>query len=306
MTEFLSIILLIGMGILASNSSMYFNSLHDIISTAIIFFIVIRLFRFYLNNKIYSQNKKALYFSFIYTLTFLDGLLGVLYFSHYLDDLIWLKTIVEIFINLSVFIAFLFIKYKDIKERKEYSKTYFHYQIVDLVVVFILFVLSILIRPALLLKYSILSITIVSLLIFDLCVKLYIDKKRPYWYHKKVLYTYFDIIIQTKRLDDILKEPLERVVSNDYILSESRYVMQFAFMRAYALNEITKVFYDKCRQHGMSNNDSIKYTALLSALLMTNLMKRQFDFAVMPTFIVNPLQFVIRKFKYKHNYKGNY
>lgn len=306
MTEFLSIILLVVMSILTTHSSIYFNSLHDIISTAITFFIVIRLFRFYLNNKIYSQNKKVLYFSFIYTLTFLDGLLGVFYFSHYFDGLIWLKMIVEIFINLSVFVVFVFVKYKDIKERKDYSRTYFYYQIIDLVIVFILFILSILIRPNLLIKHSIFSIIIISLLIFDLCVRLYIDKKRTYWYHKKVLYTYFDIIIQTKKLDDIFKEPLERVVSNDYILSESSYVMQYAFMRAYTLNEITKVFYDKCRQYGMSNNDSIKYTALLSALLMTNLMKRQFDFAVMPTFIVNPLQFVIRKFKYSRNYKGRY
>lgn len=303
MTEFLSIIILVGTCILAGNSSVYFVSLHDILSTTIIFFIVIRLFRFYLNNKVYHQNKKVLYFSFIYTLTFLDGLLGVLYFSHYLDRLKYLKMSIEIFINLSVFTVFLFVKYKDIKERKEYNSTYLYYQIMDLVVVFTLFVLSILIRPALLLKYSIFSILIISLLIFDLCIKLYIDRKKPYWYHKKVLFTYFDIIIQTNKLDDVLKEPLERNVSDDYILSESKYVMQFAFVRAYALNDITKVFYDKCKQYGMSNNDSIKYTALLSALLMTNLMKRRFDFAVMPTFIVNPVQFLVRKIKYNHIYR---
>lgn len=299
MAELLSIMLLIVLSIASRLASNYYSSLHDLISVSIIFFIVIRIFKYCLGNKSFSQNKKALCFSSLYTLTLFDGFLGVLYFADLLDCLLWLKILVEVFINLSVLTVFLFMKKQDMKEKKEYMPVYVRFQLIDLSLVLTLFVLSIIIRPQLLVQFRFLTILIELLLFADFCVKTYIDKKKIYWYHKKVLYTYFDIIIQTKKLKDILKEPLERDVSSDYILSESRYIMQYSFMRAYSLNEITKAFYDKCRKFYMSNTESIKYTALLSALLMTNLMKRQFDFAIMPTFIVNPLQFLIRKHKLK-------
>lgn len=297
MIELLFIILFISMNIVAYNSNIYSVSLYDSISISVIFFIIIRLFNFYLNNKLYSQNKKALRISLVFMFMLFEGFLGVLYFLHYFDDILWLRTTIEVFINLSIFFVFLFIKDKDIRERKSYGNVYLGYQIVDIIAVFLLFITNILIHH-IPLKYSIVSTLMISLMCLDFFINIYINKKKPYWYHKKVLFTYFDIIIQTNKLDLVLKEPLERVVSNDYILSESRYIMNYSFMRFYALNEIIKVFYDKCRQHGMKNTDSIKYTILLGILLMTNLMKRQFDFVVMPTFIVNPLQFIVRKIRY--------
>lgn len=297
MIELLFIILFISMNIVAYNSNIYSVSLYDSISISVIFFIIIRLFNFYLNNKLYSQNKKALRISLVFIFMLFEGFLGVLYFLHYFDDILWLRTTIEVFINLSIFFVFLFIKDKDIRERKSYGNVYLGYQIVDIIAVFLLFITNILIHH-IPLKYSIVSTLMISLMCLDFFINIYINKKKPYWYHKKVLFTYFDIIIQTNKLDLVLKEPLERVVSNDYILSESRYIMDYSFMRFYALNEIIKVFYDKCRQHGMKNTDSIKYTILLGILLMTNLMKRQFDFVVMPTFIVNPLQFIVRKIRY--------
>lgn len=297
MIELLFIILFISMNIVAYNSNIYSVSLYDSISISVIFFIIIRLFNFYLNNKLYSQNKKALRISLVFMFMLFEGFLGVLYFLHYFDDILWLRTTIEVFINLSIFFVFLFIKDKDIRERKSYGNVYLGYQIVDIIAVFLLFITNILIHH-IPLKYSIVSTLMISLMCLDFFINIYINKKKPYWYHKKVLFTYFDIIIQTNKLDLVLKEPLERVVSNDYILSESRYIMDYSFMRFYALNEIIKVFYDKCRQHGMKNTDSIKYTILLGILLMTNLMKRQFDFVVMPTFIVNPLQFIVRKIRY--------
>lgn len=297
MIELLFIILFISMNIVAYNSNIYSVSLYDSISISVIFFIIIRLFNFYLNNKLYSQNKKALHISLVFMFMLFEGFLGVLYFLHYFDDILWLRTTIEVFINLSIFFVFLFIKDKDIRERKSYGNVYLGYQIVDIIAVFLLFITNILIHH-IPLKYSIVSTLMISLMCLDFFINIYINKKKPYWYHKKVLFTYFDIIIQTNKLDLVLKEPLERVVSNDYILSESRYIMNYSFMRFYALNEIIKVFYDKCRQHGMKNTDSIKYTILLGILLMTNLMKRQFDFVVMPTFIVNPLQFIVRKIRY--------
>lgn len=297
MIELLFIILFISMNIVAYNSNIYSVSLYDSISISVIFFIIIRLFNFYLNNKLYSQNKKALHISLVFMFMLFEGFLGVLYFLHYFDDILWLRTTIEVFINLSIFFVFLFIKDKDIRERKSYGNVYLGYQIVDIIAVFLLFITNILIHH-IPLKYSIVSTLMISLMCLDFFINIYINKKKPYWYHKKVLFTYFDIIIQTNKLDLVLKEPLERVVSNDYILSESRYIMDYSFMRFYALNEIIKVFYDKCRQHSMKNTDSIKYTILLGILLMTNLMKRQFDFVVMPTFIVNPLQFIVRKIRY--------
>lgn len=297
MIEFLFIILFISMNIVAYNSNVYSISLYDSISISVIFFIIIRLFNFYSKNKIYNQNKKALYISLVFMFMLFEGFLGVLYFLHYFDDILWLRTTVEVFINLSVFLVFLFIKDKDIRERKSYGDVYLGYQIVDILVVFLLFIVNVLIHHTPL-KYSIVSILMILLMCLDFFINIYINKKKPYWYHKKVLFAYFDIIIQTNKLDLILKEPLERVVSNDYILSESRYIMEYSFMRFYALNEIIKVFYDKCRQHGMKNTDSIKYTTLLGILLMTNLMKRQFDLVIMPTFIINPLQFIVRKVRY--------
>lgn len=297
MIEFLFIILFISMNIITYNSNIYSVGLYDSISISVIFFIIIRLFDFYLNNKLYSQNKKALSISLVFMFMLFEGFLGVIYFLHYFEDILWIRTTIEVFINLSIFSVFLFIKDKDIRERKSYGNVYLVYQIIDIIAVFLLFVMNILIHH-ILLKYPIVSALMISLMCLDFFIKIYVNKKKPYWYHKKVLFTYFDIIIQTNKLDLILKEPLERVVSNDYILSESKYIMNYSFIRFYALNEIIKVFYDKCRQHGMKNTDSIKYTILLGILLMTNLMKRQFDFVVIPTFFISPVQFLVRKIRY--------
>lgn len=297
MIEFLFIILFISMNIITYNSNIYSVGLYDSISISVIFFIIIRLFDFYLNNKLYSQNKKALSISLVFMFMLFEGFLGVIYFLQYFEDILWIRTTIEVFINLSIFSVFLFIKDKDIRERKSYGNVYLVYQIIDIIAVFLLFVMNILIHH-ILLKYPIVSTLMISLMCLDFFIKIYVNKKKPYWYHKKVLFTYFDIIIQTNKLDLILKEPLERVVSNDYILSESKYIMKYSFIRFYALNEIIKVFYDKCRQHGMKNTDSIKYTILLGILLMTNLMKRQFDFVVIPTFFISPVQFLVRKIRY--------
>lgn len=271
---------------------------YNTIVVATNFTVLMRCFTFYLRNKAFSKKFRFIAFSVMYLIMLCEVSLGLLYFktanySFVRADLIKALT------GLSMLGLFLVMKSFDLKMSNDYGAAYLAHQIVDISLVLGMMVCNVCISGKLIKTYQFIPDIYIVILMLTLIVRRTTVYKLEFWYHKRVLFTKFDILLAKGEIERAF-DPLERKVSDDYVLSECDFVMKKAFVRSSALNSITRTFMKKLQKAGFNRLTTIRYTAMFAASLMTNLMKRDLDFAVMPTFVINPLQFIKRRYIKSH------
>lgn len=262
------------------------------------FVVLMRCFTFYLKNSIFNKKTRYVAFSVMYLIMLCEICVSLLYFKT--ADYTYVKAdLAKVLTGLSLLTLFLAMKSFDLKISKDYGVSYLVHQIIDISLVIGVLACNICIGSAFIEMYPFVINMYVAALMLLLIVRRATVYKLEFWYHKKVLFTKFDILLAKGEIESAF-DPLERKVSDDYILSECDFVMKKAFIRSSALNSITHVFMKKLLKAGFSRLTAVRYTAMFAASLMTNLMKRDLDFAVMPTFVINPLQFIKRRYVKRH------
>lgn len=299
MVELFSLVLISIVSVFFRYSDLYLYTLYDTLITSINFFIIIRVLKYFYKSKMIFQNTRLFIFSLGIVFVSLLAIIGISYFMGYYDNNLSLKLFLRIFIFFYALIGFCLIKYYDFKIAKDYTKKYLFCNSVDVILVVALLIIELLLTPENLKSHLYMTHIIVILLLTTALLKLYTDKKTDYWYHKKILYTKLYILIKTNKIQEQLKAPLKRVVSKDYILNDCKYIMERSFIRSYSLNSISKKFFKMCLDAKIEHEKAIEYTSILCCMLMMNLMKRSFDFVIMPTFILNPAQNIFRSIKFR-------
>lgn len=297
MCEVLAALMILAVGRLKGFEAWEYMT-YNMIVVATNFTVLMRCFTFYLRNKAFSKKFRFIAFSVMYLIMLCEVSLGLLYFktasySFVRADLIKALT------GLSMLGLFLVMKSFDLKMSNDYGAAYLAHQIVDISLVLGMMVCNVCISGKLIKAYQFIPDIYIIVLILILIVRRTTAYKLEFWYHKRVLFTKFDILLAKGEIERAF-DPLERKVSDDYILSECDFVMKKAFVRSSALNSITRTFMKKLQKTGFNRLITIRYTAMFAASLMTNLMKRDLDFAVMPTFVINPLQFIKRRYTKSH------
>lgn len=298
MVELFSILLILIVNIFFRYSDFYLYVLHDTLITSINFLIVIRTLRYFYKNKMIFQKLRILIFSLLLTYISILSIFGISYFLGYFDNNIIVKYIIKYIVFTSVLTSFSTVKFYDFKVSKDYTFTYLFCNIIDTILVSYLIIIGTIISSESLTRYFYQVYLIIGIILVSSILKYYIEKKSDYWYHKKILYTKFYIIIKTKQIDKYLCSPLKRKVSEDYILKDCKYIMERSFIRSYSLNSISRKFYEMCLKYKLSHEKAIEYTSILCCMLMMNLMKRDLDFVIVPTFVINPIQLLYRNIKF--------
>lgn len=299
MVELFSLLLISIVSIFFRYSDFYVYTLYDTLVTSINFFIIIRVLKYFYKNKMIFQNIRLFIFSLAIVFVSLLAIVGISSFMGYYDNNLNLKLFLRIFIFLYALISFCLIKYCDFKIAKDYTKKYLFCNSMDVILVISLLIIEFLLTPEKLKDRMYIAQIIILLILTTTLLKLYTDKKTDYWYHKKILYTKLYILIKTNKIQEQLKAPLKRVVSKDYILNDCKYIMEKSFIRSYSLNSISKKFFKMCLDAKIDHEKAIEYTSILCCMLMMNLMKRSFDFVIIPTFILNPTQNIFRSIKFR-------
>lgn len=278
--------------------NMWSTVMYDTIVSITNFCILMRVFTFCLKNKKIDKSKRTRIFVVMYTMFLVEIILGLLYFkssSSFVVDTLLIKTLT----GASMIGTFALIKISDLKMVKDYGYVYLICELIDIATIFIIITINLMISPEYIHSHNEVVLNYMLLLIVSLITRRIIVYKLDFWYHKKVLLTKFDILIAQDRIEQIFT-PLERKVADDYILYDCNFIMRKSFIRSATLNSIIRIFMRKLLAAGFNRASVIKYTAMFTACLMTNLMKRDMDFSVIPTFIITPLQFVKRSWAKAH------
>lgn len=278
--------------------NMWSTVMYDTVISITNFCILMRVFTFFLKNKKIDKNIRTRIFIVMYVMFLAEIILGLLYFKSS-NSFVTNTPLIKILTGASIAGTFALIKISDLKMTKDYGYTYLIYELIDIAVTLAIIIMNLMISPEYIHSHSGVVVNYMLLLSVSLIVRRIIVYKLDFWYHKKVLFTKFDILIAQDKIEQIFT-PLERKVADDYILCDCDFIMKKSFMRSAALNSIARIFMRKLLAAGFNRAAIVRCTAMFTACLMTNLMKRDMDFAVIPTFIINPLQFVKRSWVKAH------
>lgn len=278
--------------------NMWSAVMYDAVVSITNFCMLMRVFTFFLKNKKIDKNIRTRIFIIMYVVFLAEIILELLHFKSS-NSFVADTPLIKILIEASIAGTFALIKISDLKMTKDYGCVYLIYELIDTAVILAIIIMNLMISPEYIHLHSGVMMNYMLLLTISLVIRRITVYKLDFWYHKKVLLTKFDILIAQNKIEQIFT-PLERKVAGDYILHDCDFIMKKSFMRSAALNNITRIFMRKLLAAGFSRASVVRCTAMFAACLMTNLMKRDMDFAVIPTFIINPLQFVKRSWVKAH------
>lgn len=254
---------------------------------AVFAFSIFQKYIIFIKNKnILSQIKNHLITITAYLVMFINVFISI----EYLLTNNKILFIIFIFIfGLELF----FIEIYNILKYNTFGRIYLLLTIVSFTLSIILFI-----KVIILMQYS---LAIYGITVFYILLNEYISKKCYYWEHKKILFNLIDILVQQKKIDVVFAKATTQMVSENYLLTECSHVMRSSFIRINTLNSIVAYFTKQLYKSDLNKKNVLKYSSDFCILLMQKLMNRVFDYTVAPTFIVEPVQEIIR---WKHFLKN--
>lgn len=254
-------------------------------SLCLAFILFGRVFLHIVVDKVWRANTRHFLMCVIYFVLLLDGMCALYYFSN--DSRTWQCHLIQIFAYSLNTAMFLFVKIADFKSVKLYGSHFLVCQIIDCVLIGYLTYFDIAATPEKLgggeSMYRI--ITILALLAI---LNILILEFRAYWIHKKTLLSKLDTRIKNDEIEMILIEP--PAIKASGIIREVAYVLDNAPFRVIEVNLIVKQLHDLLESNGWSTQKATKLCGDFSSILIRTLMKRKFDFSLLPRPIVKLLQ----------------
>lgn len=294
MIGLISLIPMIFLLFLQKTDFFYFVYVKNVITFCIVFYTILCFFRFFLKSKLFILNNRLHVLYTFYIIEFFVAIIGLLYFKSFLSfsDI---KNVFGAILTAICITFYFFLKRKELINWKSYGKVYISLQTIDLILVVSLYIFNTFyITLNNLAENQNLFLTIVVLYIVVLSLlNSYLNFKRNYWYHKKVLYAYFDIQILSNNINSMI-EPLSRSVSNDFMLSEAKWLLNYSLIRPLEITKISRDLLNKLLKANYPLEKAIQFVALFCATLVVNLMRRPLDFSILPSVFKEPIQNYIR------------
>lgn len=274
-----------------------FNSAHFAMTT---FIIYARAFLTIVNDKTIHERKRAIIESLLYVFLTIMFIYSCTYFSDTENRFIPALQVPAY--TISVIVIFL-IKWYLIKNNI-YGKRYFYWQLVDTFFICALLILDFFICEETLFLYNWTYVLSIFLFISLALINEHILSKTNYWIHKNALVKTITNIAKDD-LVDTLVIPFTRNLGNDKVYNQCVYILKYSFIRIIELDSLRRMVKKILLKAGYKKEDAILISSYFHANLMINLMRRDYDFSLVPARILDKIQEHKRCKKYKKNKRNS-
>lgn len=278
-------------------SAFYAVTINASISLCLAFILFMRVFLLIVQEKVWKANTRHFILCFLYFVLMLDGILGCICFS---GDFIYNKAVILTcrLITYTISFSMLIIhKIVQIKSAKLYGKPYLIFILVDAILIILFSILDIVVVPQNCgTNQLIYALLLLLLLCFTNYVLLYY---REYWIHKKTLLSKFDTLCKRHKEYKLFEKP--ECIKDSSILKEVAYVLDLAPVRVIEVNLIIKQLHDILVKNGVGYQKATSVAAEYSAVIISNLMRREYDFSL----LFRPIVKMLQTYKKTKNNKRN-
>ena len=262
-------------------------------SLCLVFILFGRVFLHIVKDKVWRANLRHFLMCLFYFILIIDSFGAVIYFSGLATDL--QMVLIQVFAYSLSIGMFIFVKIANFACAKLYDKSFISLHIIDALLIIMLTIFNILARPEYMIRKPAM-IFMISILILLSIVNFLILNLRSFWMHKKALFTKIETKIKNNDEKSLLIQP--KTIQNSSTIREVAYVLDLAPIRVVEVNIIIKHVHDILVLHGRSTQEATQLAADFGAIIIKTLMKRKYDFSLLPRPIVKLLQ------TYKR-YRGN-
>lgn len=275
-----------------NDAYIYIYVFNALISLSIVYILFCRVFMFTCKDKVGKANHRYLFLCVFYTFLIIEGFLALLFFS---GELEWtypniLRPAQILMYSIST-IMFLYVKINDLKKCFIYGKTYLTLEIIDFVIIFTYLLFDYLVTPQSINNNP----SIMNVAVFFMITLAIINKYRlsmmDYWEHKKILLLKIDQRIKHKKTKTLI-DPKIKDINRDQIMVECRYVLDYAPIRVIEMNLLISQLRAVLLKNGLSLEDTTETISEFSSVIIRNLMKRKYDFYILPNYILNKLYMI--------------
>ena len=253
-------------------------------SLCLAFILFGRVFLHIAVDRVWRANTRHFLVCVIYFALLLEGMCALYYFSN--DSRTWQCYLIQVFVYSLSTVMFFFVKVANFKSAKLYGSYFLVYQIIDCVLIGYLMYFDITATPEKIGERSIYRVIVILVLLAIL--NILISSFKTYWIHKKTLLSKFDTQIKNNKIKKILIEPT--TIKDNGTIREIAYVLDNALFRVIEANLIVKQLHDLLELNGWSTQEATELCGDFSSILIKTLMKRKFDFCLLPRPIVKLLQ----------------
>lgn len=262
-------------------------------SLCLVFILFGRVFLHIVKDKVWRANLRHFLMCLFYFILILDSFAAIVYFSGLATNL--QMALIRVFAYSLSIGMFIFVKAANFACAKLYDKSFIFLHIIDTLLIIMLTIFDILACPEYMAKEPAM-VFMISILILLSIVNFLILNLRSFWMHKKSLFTKIETKIKNNDENSLLIQP--KTIQNSSTIREAAYVLDLAPIRVVEVNIIIKHVHDMLVLHGRSTQEATQLAADFGAIIIKTLMKRKYDFSLLPRPIVKLLQ------TYK-KYKGN-
>lgn len=262
-------------------------------SLCLVFILFGRVFLHIVKDKLWRANLRHFLMCLIYFILIIDSFAAVIYFSGLATSP--QMALIRVFAYTLSISMFVFVKLANFSYAKLYGKAFIVLHIIDAILIIMLTIFDILSCPEYMSKKPAMTFMITILVLLSI-VNFLILRLRDYWMHKKTLFMKIETKIKNNDEKSLLIQP--RTIQNSGTIREIAYVLDLALVRVIEVNIIIKHIHDMLVSHGRSTQEATQLSADFGAIIIKTLMKRNYDFSLLPRSIVKLLQ------TYK-KYRGN-
>lgn len=262
-------------------------------SLCLVFILFGRVFLHIVKDKVWRANLRHFLMCLFYFILIIDSFAAIIYFSGLATNL--QKALIQVFAYSLSIGMFIFVKAANFACAKLYDKSFIFLHIIDTLLIIMLTIFDILACPEYMVKEPAM-VFMISILILLSIVNFLILNLRSFWMHRKNLFTKIETKIKNNDENSLLIQP--KTIQNSSTIREAAYVLDLAPIRVVEVNIIIKHVHDMLVLHGRSTQEATQLAADFGAIIIKTLMKRKYDFSLLPRPIVKLLQ------TYK-KYKGN-
>ena len=260
-------------------------------SLCLVFILFGRVFLHIVKDKIWRANLRHFLMCLFYFILIIDSFAAIIYFSGLATNL--QRVFIQIFAYSLSIGMFIFVKAANFACAKLYNKSFIFLHIIDTLLIIMLTIFDILAYPEYMAKKPAM-IFMISILILLSIVNFLILEFKDFWMHKKNLFTKIETKIKNNDERSLLVQP--EAIQNSSTIREAAYVLDLAPIRVIEVNIIIKHVHDLLVLHGRSTQEATQLSADFGAIIIKTLMKRKYDFSLLPRPIVKLLQ-TYKKYK---------
>ena len=257
------------------------NSLHCCI---LIFIICGRIFLTIAQDNSIKESKRLLIECTIYLIFNILLISNVLYFSSsYPRDPYWqIGCYSSLILCITLSKIYLF-------KNNIYGKRYLFWNIIDCILIAILFVLDFFISEFSLIKDIVLFEISMLMILLLFLVNRHISRSLEYWIHINAFIKTIDSIAKEK-IVEIIMIPQSRDLNKDEIYKNCIFILKSSFIRILELYKLMMIVRKILLKNGYDKSCATLISAHFHANLQINLMNRDLDYSLLPSRLVNYIQ----------------